>query len=118
MKLLTNFDNASRNPPLYSLQCDWSKFTSLSLAVMKMRQIYWPQVAFGKILQDHRRIPACIFRVKIAAVGSVKRAQKGFLRLVSNFIEGNKSLKFDVYSNKASKKFQNIWKYTESTYLI
>jgi hypothetical protein len=32
------------------------------------------QAAFRyMILQDHRRLPVCIFRVKIAAVGSLKR---------------------------------------------
>ncbi len=40
MKLLTNFENAYRNPPHNSLQCDWSKFTGLLLAVVKMRQSY------------------------------------------------------------------------------
>ncbi len=80
IELLTNFENASRNPPHNYLQCDWWKFTILSLAVNK---IYLSQAAFGRILQDHRRLPACIFWVKIAAVRPVKRVQKGFLRLIS-----------------------------------
>jgi hypothetical protein len=39
-----------------------------SLAVGKMRQIYLPPAAFGIILQVHRQLPVCIFRVKTAAL--------------------------------------------------
>ncbi len=40
MKLLTNFKNAYGNPPLNSLLCNWSMFSSadLSLAAGKMRK--------------------------------------------------------------------------------
>jgi hypothetical protein len=41
----------------------------LSLADEKMRKINLPQASSDMILQNHRRLPVSIFRVKIAALG-------------------------------------------------
>jgi hypothetical protein len=73
-----------------------------------MRKSYLSQAAFGKILQDHRRLSACIFRVKIADVGPVKGAQKGCLSLVSNFIEGNKNFGLIFTTARHPKYFKPI----------
>jgi hypothetical protein len=40
--------------------------------------------AFGIMLQNHRRLPASIFIVKIAALGSLSGLLEGFSKLVSN----------------------------------
>jgi hypothetical protein len=47
-----------------SLYSFWSMFSSVdsSLAVVKMCQNLLSQAAFGMILQNHRRLPVCIFR--------------------------------------------------------
>jgi hypothetical protein len=44
----------------------------LSLAAGKCAKIYLSQAASGLILQNYRRLPVSTFRVKIAAVGSLK----------------------------------------------
>jgi hypothetical protein len=57
------------------LFCDWSMFSNVGppLAAGKKRQIQSTQVAFGTILQDHRRLPVRISWVKITAIWSLKR---------------------------------------------
>jgi hypothetical protein len=39
----------------------------------KCARINLSQAAFGMILQNHRQLPVCIFSVKSAALGSLKR---------------------------------------------
>jgi hypothetical protein len=46
---------------------------NLSLAAGKSARINMSQAASGMILQNHRLLRVCIFRVKIAAFGSLKR---------------------------------------------
>jgi hypothetical protein len=41
--------------------------------------------AFGIILQNHRRLPVSIYKVKIASLGSLKRVTERRSKLVSNF---------------------------------
>jgi hypothetical protein len=56
MKILTNFENAYRNPPQNSLRCDWSMFSSadLSLAAGKCVRINLSQAAFSIIYLFYR----------------------------------------------------------------
>ncbi len=51
----------------------------------KCARINFSQTDSGKILQNHRRLPVCIFSVKIAASGSLKRLLEGFSKLENNF---------------------------------
>jgi hypothetical protein len=53
------------------------------------------------ILQNHRRLPVYIFRVKIAALGSLKR--EGFSKLVSNFKGASINFEFYSFINKETK---------------
>jgi hypothetical protein len=56
-KLLTNFENAYRNPPQYSLQWDLAMFPSVdpSLAAWKLRQnLQVTQAAFSRILMINK----------------------------------------------------------------
>jgi hypothetical protein len=59
------------------------------------------------ILQDHRRIPIYILRIKSASVGSLKRVTKRFLKLISNFIAVIKNFNFDFFNNETSKNVEN-----------
>jgi hypothetical protein len=44
-----------------------------SLAAVKMHKIFLSHAALGFILQDHGQLSAFIFRVKIAALGFLKK---------------------------------------------
>jgi len=44
-----------------------------SLAAVKMHKVYLSHAVLGLILQDHGQLSVFIFRVKIAAVGFLKR---------------------------------------------
>ncbi len=57
--------------------------------------------ASGMILQNHRRLPECIFFVKIAALGYLK--QEGFLVLVSNFKGASINFEFYFFINQETK---------------
>jgi hypothetical protein len=58
---------------------------------------------FRNDFQDHRQLPVCILRVKIATVvGSLKRVAERFSELVSNFIEASKNFDFVIYISKSS----------------
>jgi hypothetical protein len=87
-KLLNNFENACLNPPENSLrmigQC--SHVPSTHWLQGKCARINLTQAAFGKNLQNHRRLPVSIFlNVKIATLGSLKRVTGMIFKLVSNF---------------------------------
>jgi hypothetical protein len=53
------------------------------------------------ILQNHRRLPVCIFSVKIAALGSLKRVTG------SNFKGASQYFAFDFLINQKTKKNKN-----------
>jgi hypothetical protein len=44
-----------------------------------------PKLTFGMTVQDLKRLPVSNFRVKIAALGCLKRVTESILKLVSNF---------------------------------
>jgi hypothetical protein len=55
---------------------DWSMLSSVCRPLIgqgKGPRITLLQAASGMILQNQRWLPACIFTVKIAAIGSLKR---------------------------------------------
>ncbi len=62
---------------------DWLMISSVgpSLAARKMREILMSQATFAIILQDPMRLPAGIFRVKIAALGSLKNVTESIFKV-------------------------------------
>jgi hypothetical protein len=59
------------------------------------------------IFQNHRRLPVCMFSVKMAALWSLKRVtERIFLQLVSNFKEPAKTLSLISYQ-RGNKKLKN-----------
>ncbi len=54
------------------------------------------QLASGMILQNHRRLPVCIFSVKIAALGSLKRAT-GRIFKIKKYILSKEQAKTSVW---------------------
>jgi hypothetical protein len=57
------------------------------------------KAASGMILQNHRRLPVCIFSVKIAAIRSLKRLTELFSKLensASNFKGASQDFRFDI----------------------
>ncbi len=65
---------------------------SLSLAAGNMRQIQLSQAACCVILQDHRRLPVGIFRVIIAALGSLKRVTSDSIFKINKKFQRSKLL--------------------------
>ncbi len=51
------------------------------------------------ILQNRRWLPVTIFRVKIAALGSLKRLLEGFSKLVDNSKGTSSNFEFDYFIN-------------------
>jgi hypothetical protein len=78
------------------------------------------QSASGMILQNHRRLPASIFSVKIAALGYLKRVTKGFSELVSTGIseEQAKTLSLIFSTTNKQKIVKTVSACTESTFII
>jgi hypothetical protein len=64
-----------------------------SLAARKMREILVSQATFAIILQDPMRLPAGVFRVKIAALGSLKNVTESIFK-VSELNSSNLKLLF------------------------
>jgi hypothetical protein len=62
LKLLNNFENAY--PPQNSLLCDWLMFSSADSHWLqgKCTRIILSLAASDMILQNHRRLPVCIFQ--------------------------------------------------------
>jgi hypothetical protein len=51
----------------------------------KCARINFSQAASGMILQNHRRLPASIFGVKIAILGSLERVTGSILKISKQF---------------------------------
>jgi hypothetical protein len=47
----------------------------------KCAKIHLSQAPFGMILQDQRQLPVCYVRVKIAALGSLKRVTESIFKI-------------------------------------
>ncbi len=108
--ILTNtFVSIYRNYPQNSLLCDWTTYHWLQ---GKCARINLSQAASGMILQNHRRLSASIFSVKIAALGSLKRVIGRILK-ISNF---KGALIFS--STKQQKIAKTFSTCTESNYLL
>ncbi len=86
----------------------------------KWAEIYLSQVNFCVILEDHRRLLVSIFKVKIAAIGSLKSfVARNFLLVVNNFIDSTKTFCLDFFVNKESKKnLKSISKYTHKVAML
>jgi hypothetical protein len=70
-----------------------------SLAAGKMHQNVLSHMAFGMILQDHRRLPLCIFRGQNRRFRVFEEGYcKDFKKLVSNFIETGKNFDFNFFN--------------------
>jgi hypothetical protein len=113
MKSLTNFENVYKNPPQNSLLCNWSIFSSaiLLLAARENEQELSCRgrlpVCFTEPCKLHRRLPVCIFSVKITA-----------LVPFSDFKEQAKTLSLIFSSTKKQIIAKTINACTESTYLL
>jgi hypothetical protein len=83
------------------------------LAAGKMRQNYLSLVAFGIILQGHKQLPVCIFRNKIASLGSFKSFNGKYLKLTSHLKVTSKTFAF--FNNWAKNIVKTISACTKST---
>jgi hypothetical protein len=72
-----------------------------SQAPKKCARIYLSQAASGMILQNHHRLSVSIFRVKITALGSLKRITGRISKSVINF--KGKTLRLIFSSAKKQK---------------
>ncbi len=84
MKLLTNSENAYWNLTQNSLIDVLQRLTLIICS--KMRQKFCCLRRLSLWLQDHRRLPVCIFRVKIAAVGSLIRVTERNFEISQYFL--------------------------------
>ncbi len=66
------------------------------------------------VLPNHRGLPVCLFSVKIAALGSLKRVTERVSKLVRNF-KGERSNFFTFFLIKEENK--KIVKTTQSLYM-
>jgi hypothetical protein len=106
LKLFTNFGNAYWNPPQNSLLL----FVDVlhcrpSLMWGKMRQIQLSQTAFGTGSQA----ASCIhfFRVKIAALGSLKRVIESVFKISLQFQRSKLKCWLDFFNKKGKKNCKN-----------
>jgi hypothetical protein len=53
----------------------------------KCARINLMQAASSMILQNHRRLPVCIYSVKVAALGSLKRVTEIIFKISKSFSE-------------------------------
>ncbi len=70
------------------------------------------QAAFSMILQDHRWLPFCLFSVKIAAVGSLKRVTKRIVKIIQKFAERQAGENF-FSARRKQTILKNISEYLE-----
>jgi hypothetical protein len=64
-------------------------------------------ILVSMILQDHRWLSGCIFRVKNTTVGFLVRLSRRLLELVNYFIEPAKTMCLMFFNNKASRNHQH-----------
>jgi hypothetical protein len=82
LKILTE------TPPNNFLLCGWSMFSGVDLIGCRenaQELTCHMQAAFGMILQNPRRLTACISSVKIAALGSLKRVTEKTFKIIKSF---------------------------------
>ncbi len=92
-------------PPQNSLDFDWSMFSSIDPCCIENVPEFTCTFTCGfryYILQDHRRLSVCLFRIKSP---SLKRVTIRIFK--SNFKEESKKFDFNFSNNKASNKFEN-----------
>ncbi len=76
------------------------------------------QAASSMILQNHRPLPVCIYSVKVAALGSLKRVTESIFKISKSFPRGNLK-EFDFFINEEAKNCKkNISAWIESIILI
>jgi hypothetical protein len=80
----------------------------------KCARINMSQAASGMILQNHRWLPACIFSVKIAAVGCLKRVTESIFKICKYFQRSK--LKLWLF-HQQEKNVKTISACRKSTYL-
>ncbi len=76
-----------------------------SLAPKKWARIYFSQAASGMILQNHQRPSVSIFRVKITALGSLKRITERISKLVIKEITWRL-----IFSSAKKQKIAKLYK--------
>jgi hypothetical protein len=113
LKLLTNSEMLTENSRL----CKWSMFSSVdpSLAERKCAKIYLSPAAYGMILQDHRQLPVCIFRNKIASLGSFKSVDGRAFKINKSF-KKKTSQTFALFKQLSQKNVKTISACTKSTF--
>ncbi len=76
------------------------------------------QAASSMILQNYRPLPVCIYSVKVAALGSLKRVTEIIFKISRSFPRRNLN-EFDFFINEEAKNCKkNISAWTESINLI
>ncbi len=77
-----------------------------------------PQAASGMILQNHRRLPVSIFRVKIAALGCLQHVTGRIFKISIISKKQAKTLSLIFSSTKKQQIVKTISACTESNYFI
>ncbi len=92
----------------------WSLLPTSNWLQEKCARINLSQMASSMILQNHRRLPVCIFSVKSPLWGLSRGLLDGFSKLASNFNEQSETF----CSSTETKNVKTISPSTEGIYYI